>query len=488
MSNSAVRGEFEDLEGFLADRERDRGGFEGILKWKKKEPPVLDAWLSMRRKPIKICRHNFPQIVSFEKEGEQKSHVFTWRGGCYEPHAVIENQNWRNKETGIRVEKYEEGKKIAGAPQTCPQCLFIEWLRAKVIEGELGQGFADFTWKEKGGERTEKANYSLVEPVFRLQGESDDEETIVTAGGFCNLFKEKNLDDADKKLLAKSGILLTEAWKQNGLTGTNYLFTVADNDDLGSGVHKAVEAEQLGKGVIKVIADLMKGVPKNPDKYNLFKNPYCFRWTHIPKGTRENPFLRYEVIRIDPEEVPFTDGVKEVLQQDPPDVTEETSYLDSDALRTMMEAACVLKDVPWDEFFKHPSPDGVARADSAKAPSPKPREEKAPPPKQESKAAEKDPKNPLGLDPEGDDTCGCECPVKEGSEEQCGGLMRISDDTCPVCKAVYDLAADPVALVKRPWDKPKEEAPKPRGRAAAKVAEPEKGKGGAIPGKDKLAW
>ena len=52
MSNA--RGEFEDLEGFLSDRERDRGGFEGILKWKKNEPPVLDAWMSMRRNPIKI--------------------------------------------------------------------------------------------------------------------------------------------------------------------------------------------------------------------------------------------------------------------------------------------------------------------------------------------------------------------------------------------------------------------------------------------------
>ena len=496
MSNA--RGEFEDLEGFLSDRERDRGGFEGILKWKKNEPPVLDAWMSMRRNPIKIWRHNFPHIVSYEKEGVQESHAYTWRGGCWEDHAILENQNWRNKETGERETKFKDGKCIASPPRTCPQCLFIEWLRALVIDGKLGEGFAPFTWKEKGAERTEQANYSLVVPVFRLRGEDDENDTVITAGGFCNLFKEKNLDDADKRLLAKSGIQLTEGWKQNGSAGKNYLFTVADNNDVASGLHKAVESGQLGEAVIKVIADAIQGSPSNPDRGNPFKNPYCIRWKHLPKAPFPAP--KYEALKLDKDEYPLTDEIKEVLQSDPPDVSEETSYLDKDELRTKMEAACVLKGVtiPWDEFFKHPSPDQAARSDSAKAPSPKPaaKEEKALPPKTESKKTEekpaptKDPKNPLGLDPEGDETCECECPVSEGAEEQCGGLMRVSDDTCPVCGAVYDLKADPVALVKRPWDKPKAESPKQRGRAQAGAPkeEPEKGKGGAVPGKDKLAW
>jgi hypothetical protein len=51
--------------------------------------------------------------------------------------------------------------------------------------------------------------------------------------------------------------------------------------------------------------------------------------------------------------------------------------------------------------------------------------------------------------------------------------MRVSDDTCPVCGAFYDLKSDPVVLVKRPWDKPKKEAVKPRGRAQASVPKEE---------------
>ena len=476
MSDMA-RGEFEGLEDFLSDRERDRGGFEGILKWKKKDPPALNAWMSMRRKPIKVCRHNFPTVVSFtDKETkEQVSKVFTWRGGCFEPLDVVENQNWRNKDTGERVLKYEGGKKVAGPPETCPQCLLVEYLRPLVLDGLLGRGFAPFSWKEKGLEVTEQANYSLVEPLFRLKGEDDEEERVVTAGGFCNLLKPKKkpdsnfgLDAADLKLLAKQGIQLTESWKENGCAGTNYLFTVADNDDIASGLHKAVEAKQLGEAVIKVIAEAMKGSPKNPEKWNPFKNPYCIRFEHRPKGLPENPFQKYTAFRVDPDEAPLTDEIREVLQSDPPDVTEETSYLNPDELRTMMEACCVLKGIPWDEIFKHRAPGEPARSDSAKPASPKPKEEKAAAPKEEPKA--RDPKNPLGLDEASDDTCTCECPVKEGSEEQCGGLMRVSDDTCAVCGAVYDLKSDPVSLVKRPWDKPKSSS---RGRSAASALKAE---------------
>ena len=81
-----------------------------------------------------------------------------------------------------------------------------------------------------------------------------------------------------------------------------------------------------------------------------------------------------------------------------------------------------------------------------------------------------------------DSTVACECPVAKGSSEQCGGYMRDSDDTCPVCGAVYDLTASPVSIKTAPWQKNTEKvapaAPKGRSQAggtsgSAKKPEPE---------------
>jgi hypothetical protein len=487
-----ARGEFDGLEGFLGDRERDRGDFGGLLKWRKNNPPAVTTLMSVKRKPIKLFRHGFPEVVSYEKDGEQVSRVFTRRVGCWEPHSILENQNWRDRETGERVVKYDKNDKsklIAAPPATCPVCLFIEWLRALVVDGKLGLGFAPVTWKEKGEEKTGSANHSLIVPVFKLQGESDDNATVITAGGFCGLYKEKNLDDADKRLLSRSGIQLTEAWKENGQASKNYLFTVCDYDNMGDGLVKAIESSQLGEAVIKVIADEIEANGKNPDKGNPFKNPYPIRWKYAEKAQLPDPKYTAVLIR----DVEITEEILSVLRSDPPDVTEETSYLDSAKMREVMESSCVLEGVtiPWDNFFKEPQPGGKPRSDSAKAnvsaPKAPPKESKPASSSSSPKGSVKDPKNPLGLDPEADSTCGCECPVSEGSEELCGGFMGVTDDTCPVCGAVYDLAASPVSIKKRPWDKAK---PAPRGRAQATApTTPATGsKGGPVPGSEDIPF
>ena len=466
-----LRGEFEDMDDFLDDARKARGSF-GSVKWRKKKPPIIDTVMSMKRKPIALFRHSLPMNVSYEKEGVQESHVYSDRQGCWENPDVIDEQNFRYREKDREV---QSGSREVGErknpPLVCPQCMFFEWVRQQVLAGKLGAGFGQMTAKMKKGnqvvEETIDVNFSFVEPLFHFSADDDDDDTIIHAGGFANLFKEKQLGDETKILLRSKKIQLTDAWRENGQTQKNYLFCICDYDDPSKGLQKAIEAGQLGEAVIKVIAAERESL--GAEKGNPFKNPYVIRWKHLPNAVF--PEVKYEALKMAEKEI--GDDVRQVIAGEPPDVTDELLYLNAEEWFTRMEEHCLLKGKdapPWGEFLKGAkAPGPTARSDSAKAPAPRESEKGGEKPRGrgEQKPAPKDPKNPLGLDASSDDTVACECPVSKGSEELCGGYMRTTDSDCPVCGAVYDLKTN--AIKTRSWDKNQAKvAPAaPRGRSAS---------------------
>lgn len=294
-----------------------RGSFlERAKKWPpvaRSQPPVLgvNVVLAKGDSIYVLWRHGLPRIQISEKDGSR----MVWGGNfvCHEEERpTLINQFRRDRETGERLHP----------PQACPICKMVEWCWQQIDAGKLD-------W--------------LTE-VFRFEADIPKDTRVLHAGGLCNIFGKKDLDDEQKKEMKRHGIYQTDAWKEVAWAKANYLFLVADYDHPENGVQIAIEPAGLGEKVRGVISD--ERVSKGEDEGDPQKNPYVIQWTYNPADGVE--FGKYHARRID--RMPITPEIEALISGPLPDVENLLQPFNAIELRAQLEEAALI-ELPWDEFF-----------------------------------------------------------------------------------------------------------------------------------------
>ena len=298
------------LDDFLSHR-TGGGGSSYMKSWKKRVPPQIDIWLHTKRLPVSIPQHNFPIIREMEDRdtGAKKFNVWSNSYNCHEAEATVKDQYKYN----------DDGTRRAPATK-CPLCRLIDAVRRQTDEGILG----------------------FTQPIFKFEG--SDDLKVIHAGGLYNAYGGQ-LTDEEKKWLKIANIRRDEAWMENGNAKINYMFSVVDNDDPGSGVQVTTETSLLGDKTKDVIIGQRKA---RGDKGDPFKSPYCIRWEH---HKMEQQFQKkYSATAMT--EMPYTKVIRDLIEGDPPDVAQMLRPFKIDELRTLLEKS-VEKGVklPWDEIF-----------------------------------------------------------------------------------------------------------------------------------------
>jgi len=282
-----------------------------FLRWRDpKKPSQVDVWLHTKASFVQLFRHPFKKLVTVEDDGERTKKVYSQRIVSIEPLEVLKKQGQRNRD-GSRKHP----------PTICPMSLLIEEVRAMIAEGDL----------------------RLEDPLFEF--EADEETVVIHAGGFCGMLRKDKLSDEEKKGLKKAGVKLSEAWRENAVAKSEWIFRVVDNESPGDGVQIAFEKELLGQKLQSLIAHEVESMGRNG---NPLVNPYCIRWKSDPSQTEFQKM--YDALILRNEEL--SEEVRVLIEdEDPPGVSrflEPPNYL---TLRNQMEAQCAAKGIDWDKVF-----------------------------------------------------------------------------------------------------------------------------------------
>ncbi len=424
---------FNAIDGFLNHSGSTGGGGKFLKGWKK--DGRLYAWLHCQQLPIGLWRHNFPALILKENKDTRRveRHIYGQSDNCWEPEDVLKEQNFRNKDTKQRDKM----------PTRCPQCRLIEliWQRVNVARD------LDFT-----------------APILRFEGADNPKENLVIhAAGIYNGFSTAAIakfTDAQKEQIAKSGIYLSEAWKENDKASLSYVFTIVNNDKPGEGVQITVEKSSLGDRVKGVINDRIEGA--GVEAGNPTITPYCIEFTFDEKKSMNEMYgARYiERIKLTPE-------IERLIRSEPPRLDGVLRPFDRKTFRAQLEKhLCVDIDLDWvfdvevdeepegDESTEFP-PREEEPDDSAEQPSGRPHvvHEETPdptPPKPAEPPAEapkttRKPKPPTvpAIPPEelGDPCDNCKAPMRE-TDAKCAscGTEYVVDEPAPPAKAATAAA------------------------------------------------
>lgn len=434
--------EYGDLDSLVRGREQrgqGKGGGAYFSRWKKREPPVADVWLSCTRKPVTFYRHNFPEIVSYEKDGESVTKTFTKPVNCYEDDAVNDNRK-RDKNTGKRL----------APPRVCPICLLVEWVREQVLSGAWSPKTHEVEGKVVPLTEEERVGRSLVTPLFAFDAKDDEEETVITAGGFVALYSDKQPEEWTKAM-KKAKLSPMDTWKENGLAKLNYLFCLVDNEDPGAGIQKAIEPNLLGDKVVDELARIRESKGAKGDVYQY---PFALRLKHKPKEKQFDK--KYDAFRL--EDLELTDEVEALIRGPAPDISNDLALFDPKSVLARMQGHAQVKGIPWDEIFKP----GIAHFESHKggaSPAPAAPQEPA---KKRTRASEQETEKfsprekMLALKvtfdqlPEGDSDPTIQCGSKQLDGSECE--QKLPEDykgDCPRCWIAKNKPEVPAEAPKR---------------------------------------
>lgn len=391
------------LDEFLGHKTSDVG--ESVyLRWNKRQPPQVDVWLHTRAGIRSLWQHNFPRIVDLKDEATGATHQEVWGGSfnCWEHESVLRRQYFRD----------QDGRKFP--PEICPFCRMIEAIRRMVETGKL----------------------SWIAPIFKFEVGNPKYDQVVHAGGIYNAYGKQNLTAEQLAELKKHHIYRKESWKENGMSKCSYVLFVVDNDAVEKGVLVSVESAGLGDKIKTAIAQRQKSSGR--DKGNPILNPYAIRWEHHPDEADLNK--RYEAYPMD--SIGLSPEVHRLITETvPPDVKNLTMLGNPKLLRGKFEAHWCGPEIDWDwifgpsmEKFDDSEDDPVSfpfgeNADEEE----RPREIASEP---EGKSVEKSEPREVDSSDEFLDEDGVE--IVECSNPACEKDMRVTDDVCPYCGAVYD--------------------------------------------------
>lgn len=216
-----------------------------LAKWK--EDGRIVVWMHPNTPVISLWSHNFSRYLKVEdKETKEEKTIITgMRINCMEKEKLLKKQTWRLDSDEREI-----------PPITCPHCLLIEHVRSEINAGRM-----DWTT-----------------PLFRF--ETDEDEDIVYAGGFCGLFQKRDLSKKEAGEIRKLGVKINEAYMQNGMCRQQYVMAVTAESDLEAGWVIAMEGQTLGNKMKKAIADEIKRCDGDVQLGHPRFNPYPFEFNY----------------------------------------------------------------------------------------------------------------------------------------------------------------------------------------------------------------
>lgn len=388
------------LKQFLAHKS---GGGNGrwLRFWGK--TGRCEIWLHQCTDFHPVWYHSWPRVQTFEdrKTHEDRTVVRNSRYVSHDPERVLKKARFRD----------DDGRR-ENPPLLDPMAIMVEWFAEEIISGRM----------------------SWTTPVFKFEGDDEEENVTLYAGGMCGMFGSRDLSKEQQSQLRKIGINHKNAFKQSLLVGCYYLFQVVDEEDPGGGVVLALEkSTTTGDKLQALIRDRME---EDGEEGNPCVTPYPF--VFVKNADEKNPSKIYEVKALRKKR-PSAEVLE--LISDPKtlqDVDDVVAKADLVQFRSELETHALIK-MPFDDFFEAADKAGLmkskAGATSAKKTAQKPaaapevgRSAAKAPSKQDDDEEEDDEDEPVLK--EGDDTTG-PCDV---CEEQLGP----DDLVCPKCGATYE--------------------------------------------------
>ena len=424
----------ESLRDFMSRDPRGGGSKFERFDWKGRKEPVATVWLQGVFRGI--WRHGFCRVHVHEDKATKVTtrEIYYDPLVCYETDKdVLENQNWRDRETGRRVKP----------PTVCPLCLMIEHLHALVEDRKID-------WRT---------------PLFRFEGSDPAKTRIFHVGGVTGQFNSKKMPDAKKYELAgllpdgvtadpkwspaakwhgpiyQSGDMPNVAFKQDIRPRCEYLISIVDNDDVAKGVQVTFETKSLGEKIHDVLQKSIKEArtarDENGDAGNIMKHPFAIRWEYDARNPV--PAEKYDAMKMGL--TPLTPAIAKLLGDPEPDVSKHAERFNLKTIRARLEQHLILPGLKQhlDKYFE--------RALKLEA------EQKAnPPPLAEPRVSEVGTRVPAPaplpahsfVTVEDNDIFGCD------KTPGCPGEMKATDTICPACGASYEVDAAPAPPPPKP--------------------------------------
>lgn len=286
------------------------------------EVATIDVLLATEAPMVELAVHSFPKLITKKPKegGKEETICFNVDYNCFEDLSVIDEQT-----------KFDDAGNRLVPPIVCPHCLFIEWVRREIEAGNL-------SWTEK---------------LFEFKADSGENRlTTIYAGGVCGKFNGWDLSEEDKEELKEAGINLRLSYRQNAVAKVKFIYCVVELKDLEKGLQATVESKSLGTQVSDIIATRQNDFG---DKGDPSKNPYPFRWRFWPKREAKEMYDASYFPWSDHEEGGFKskDEAIELARSKkiPGSFENLRRYPNVKQLRSQMEAACLIDDVPWDDIF-----------------------------------------------------------------------------------------------------------------------------------------
>lgn len=281
------------------------GGGGAFLSGDWQDDGSIRIWLHPAA-PIRVLyRHPWKECARNGKK------VRMTRFTSMEREFILQKQNFRNDD-GSREHP----------PEICPFSLLLEWVYDRIQDGKIG-------WTSE---------------IFQFRP-SDGDAEVIHAGGFCGLFQDKKLTDAQKDAIRKLGIRSDETYKEDCRASEQTVFIVVRNDDPDAGPLIAPVGRGLAQAFKDAVKNRRKQFSKNPELADPIRHPTCFEWSVDKSG----PFKRFVIVATDDD---LTDKIKAQFAAPLPDTERLFAPSNVALLRKQFEEAWIHKVVPpWDLLF-----------------------------------------------------------------------------------------------------------------------------------------
>lgn len=294
-----------------------RGGGDYLQGWKQRG--YVDIVLHRACMPAPLWYHPFTRVDSVEDKttGTFQRKLRWTRLNCFEPESVLSERYFRDRTTAVRQRP----------PTACPKCKFDEWLFQQIRANRLDP----------------------LAPVFDFEGydsKGQPRRVVYRAGGMCGMFKaDKWLSEDQKARVKTAGVVASNAYKETTEPKLDYVFAVVSYEEIAKGVIIARETGALGTATLSLIDKLMTG--RGVERGDPSKNPYVIRWQYHKDRL---PQQKYDALEM--EQLMVTPDIMALISGDAPDIERACRPFDVASERARWETHCLLKGVPWDDFFK----------------------------------------------------------------------------------------------------------------------------------------
>ncbi len=450
---------FDEFQGHKAQSGGSKTQY--AKSWKRKGKTL--RWLHMRAPILLVQRHNLPQIVEVKDEdGDKVLRLYQRSVNCLEPEAVILAQGNRDRETGARDLP----------PEKCPICKAVEWIFQRVREGKIDWLAPVFAWEDP---QDDKKNILLhaggVTGIFNWKKMENQADFVRHAMGEKRwlAFREEMGTDQDlkaiKRALKNADVRLDEAFKEDIRAQLQYAFCTLDAEDVPKGLEVTIERVSLGDKCKVIFGDEIRKHGKEVGHPH--HSPYLFEWTYAKADSTGKKLMgnqMYNATRVYEKGEPAvpSDAVLKILSGEFPDMDGLKRAPRWSELRKNLEGHCLIKGMPWDEFFaglkdenpKEGKDDDTSFDFGANASDDEDEVIGSPdalPPKQKRtfeppKVEVKRQREPGDDDDEDSEPAplAAKLPDDAFNCDGCGKVMRLVDPKCPHCGKQYEDAPEPV--------------------------------------------